>query len=1092
VFRRTVIASILSCTFALTWAQEGLITENSLLRRQQEIREMRPDEGHRIAVEYARMNRLPERIVYRDGTVMEIRKLSPAGRPMYYRTFNINAARTISTDKVWKGGSAGLELDGSGIVIGVWDGGAVRISHDEFGGRARILDGTTEIISHSTHVAGTAIAAGVLNGGSAHGMAGRSTLDSHDWNNDNEEMDLAAGNGLLISNHSYGFIHGWNYDTDQERWEWWGDPELSEREDYNFGFYGEDAEAWDVIAVKHPRYLIVKSAGNDRGEGPAPGAPHYVFTNGAWRESTVVRDLDGGVDGFDCISTQGTSKNILTIGAVDDMRQGYTGPDDVELGDFSAFGPTDDGRIKPDLVANGIALYSSTSETDQSLGFSSGTSMSAPSVAGSLALLQQHYWQLKGKYMYASQLKALVLHTADEAGNDGPDYKYGWGLMNTASAAAVISSVPADRFFYDTLSNKEVQEFPFFCDGTGKARITIVWADPPGTVKAPQLDPQDRKLVNDLDIRLIRTIDGHEYSPFVLDPANPSKQAQAGDNVLDNVEQIRVGEPMAGFYTLRVSHKQSLSGGMQAYGMVVTGLHKEYIASGYNELEDANGSILLTSAGQYLNNMDVQWLITPGNGQPVSLYFDFFETEESGDFLTVYDGGDTTAPVIAVFSGELGATDTLLTASSDQMFITFTSDGQGTAPGFLGRYCTVAPEGSFSIDGEPYPCAQSVSSYFALGQEGAYYTWTSEPVWDIQERSVNGIDVAIGEGPGTLSVVPYNRCGSAGESSLALQALSSTPLLEGIRGDTLPCLGSQAVLTTDALPGVTYLWELPADWAGASDSDSLFYVPGSGSGSVSVTGQNACGKGNMLSREVTVLDVPPRPSIQTEKVPPCAYAVQDFYIANGAGGEQYMWEVNDDWSILGPDDRDTVTIQVGAQESFLFLTTINKCGETGGNRLFLTSPLPPDANVIRYDGVLGLPELQVTNMNNFKSILWYRDGEALQGEAAGKNPLVVNLNGRYRVETISEQGCRNDPGGAGEIVVAEGRLEFLVYRMSETSICIENTSLKAAAFRIFDLQGRVVMTGEAVPGFNEVPFLGNGIFLVNFPDSGSRKYKVFF
>ncbi|TFH19900.1 MAG: peptidase S8, partial [Bacteroidia bacterium] len=630
---RKSIITIIICIAALStgFSQERLLSDQSVLERKSTITELPSDEARIQAGEYARRNGLQERMVYKDGTVMEIRRLSSTGRPIYNKTFNLNSARTISTDKVWEGGSSGLDLSGAGMVVGIWDGGKVRNTHVEFGGRVRLLDNASELTEHGTHVAGTVGAAGLSS--NAHGMANKSSLDCYDWNNDVSEIRSAAAQGLLISNHSYGLVLGFDYNSDKSRWEWWGDPEISETEDYQFGFYVEEASDLDKIAYDHPKYLHVKSAGNDRGEGPADGAIHYIWSNGAWVASTAVRDLDGGNNGFDCMGPVSSAKNILAVGAVADIPGGYEQPSDVELASFSAFGPTDDGRIKPDIVANGVSLYSTTSGSDSSYGSKGGTSMASPSVAGSMALLQQHFRNLTGNYMYASQLKSLVLHTADEAGNPGPDYKHGWGLMNTARAADVLSTTPADRFFYDTLQNQVAQEYVFFARASEPVRITMVWTDPAGEVPTPQLNPTTRILVNDLDIRLIRQVDGQVFRPWVLDPANPSAPAQTGDNTLDNVEQIYLDQALVGFYTLQVSHKTSLSNRMQPYAMLVTGLEADYVASGYNELNESNGAILLTSADQYINNMDVQWFINPGNGQPVSIYFDYLETQADQDIV---------------------------------------------------------------------------------------------------------------------------------------------------------------------------------------------------------------------------------------------------------------------------------------------------------------------------------------------------------------------------------------------------------------------------------------------------------------------------
>ena len=160
---------------------------------------------------------------------------------------------------------------------------------------------------------------------------------------------FAAASGMNISNHSYGLITGW---YNSGNWYWFGDITISTVEDYGFGFYSSDAQAWDQIAYNAPYYTIAKSAGNDRNDdGPGAGGGHYVW-DGGWVWSTDTRDPDGGTDGYDCVSYSGTAKNIITVGAVDDIPGGYSVPGDVVMCSFSGWGPVDDGRIKPDIVAN--------------------------------------------------------------------------------------------------------------------------------------------------------------------------------------------------------------------------------------------------------------------------------------------------------------------------------------------------------------------------------------------------------------------------------------------------------------------------------------------------------------------------------------------------------------------------------------------------------------------------------------------------------------------------------------------------------------------------------------------------------------------
>lgn len=511
-----------------------------------------------------------------DGPSIELQSLRN-GMPMYYITDNLNAAKSLSTNKVWAGGSAGLSLSGAGQTLGEWDGGGVLLTHQEYSGRVIQVDGPISLHPHSTHVAGTLIAQGV--NANAKGMSNAASLHAYDWNSDASEMALAAADGLKISNHSYGMITGWY--SYSGSWYWYGWIPYSETEDYGFGYYDSDAAAWDEIAYNAPTYLIVKSSGNDRNEGPAAGTEHYAWINDAWTLSTVTRYKDGGPDGYDCISYQGNSKNILTVGAVNDIPTGYTQASDVVMTTFSSWGPTDDGRIKPDIVGNGYRLYSSISTSNTAYGTYSGTSMATPNVAGSIGLLLEHKENLDGnsESWTAASMKAIILHTADEAGADpGPDYIFGWGLMNTKSAADLMTEDALQGGNFNlrelSLNDGESYQTTIYADGSNSIKATIVWTDPPGTPATPALDPTDLMLVNDLDLRITST-SPTVYYPYILDPANPANAATTGDNFRDNIEQILInGTTPGAAYTLTVNHKGSLTNGVQAFTLVISGITK--------------------------------------------------------------------------------------------------------------------------------------------------------------------------------------------------------------------------------------------------------------------------------------------------------------------------------------------------------------------------------------------------------------------------------------------------------------------------------------------------------------------------------------
>jgi len=361
-----------------------------------------------------------------------------------------------------------------------------------------------------------------------------------------------------------------------DRWFWFGDMNISIVEDHRFGLYNGFSQDLDDIAWNYPNYLICRSAGNDRDDlGPPPGTEHLIMMGSEWQGSTDVRDPDGD---YDSLGPRAVAKNVLIVGAVDDIVGGYAGPAGVSMTAFSSWGPTDDGRIKPDIIGNGVNLFSASDTTDIDYRTETGTSMAAPNVSGSLGVLIQHWRNTHPTEadMRSATLKGLVLHTADEAGTAiGPDYQHGWGLMNTLAAANTITSdisQPMTISEWDLLTNGDSVEFQITTDGSSsELRATICWTDPAGTPPGNLLDPPNKMLVNDLDLRLERTSSGTTYLPWVLNPAIPSAAATTGDNNTDNIEQIVVDTPGTDSFILRVTHKGTLSGGSQSFSIIMTG-----------------------------------------------------------------------------------------------------------------------------------------------------------------------------------------------------------------------------------------------------------------------------------------------------------------------------------------------------------------------------------------------------------------------------------------------------------------------------------------------------------------------------------------
>lgn len=436
--------------------------------------------------------------------------------PIYKVVDNFGSARTARVNLINSGGSMGLNLNGQGMNIGVWDGGPIRTTHNSLLGRVVIGDAQTFMTSdddtvHAIHVAGTIAASdqNVL----TKGLAYQSTIHGHTFSNDVPEVLTFAMSGGLVSNHSYGTRI--EYVNESLR-----------------GAYSSESQTWDNITNLYPYYLPVISAGNDRGK-------------------TV-----DNTQGVDLLLGNKNSKNVVVVAAVNQVLS-YQNANSVTMSSFSSWGPTDDFRIKPDISAKGVAVTSLSSEDDNATATLQGTSMAAPAVTATLALLQQHYNNLNSSWMRSSMLKAVMINSADEAGSaPGPDFKFGWGLINGASGVSVISNKNTSSIMEDvTLNNNEVYQRQIESNGQ-KLKVTIVWNDPSATPNSPAtLNDRTSKLVNDLDMRLEK--DGEIYYPWILDVNNIQSSALKQDNYLDNVEQIEIDVP-SGVYDLKVTHKNNL------------------------------------------------------------------------------------------------------------------------------------------------------------------------------------------------------------------------------------------------------------------------------------------------------------------------------------------------------------------------------------------------------------------------------------------------------------------------------------------------------------------------------------------------------
>jgi len=573
------------------------------------------------------------RFVGSNGGLYEIKDIID-GKPVYVSTDNQNAALATRTSKLHSGGSLGLDLEGQGMRIGIWDGGKVMLNHVEFMNdatppttRATNTDFPAPATDgHATHVAGTMVGKGV--NVAAKGMAPKANLVSYNWTNDQDEVLLEiANNGLLLSNHSYGV------------------PLVTDTGALNVpawmpGCYNTDARSWDLVAVGAPYYLMVASAGNN-GFGTSQYTQGLAF-------------------GYDKLTGEKNSKNNLVIANGNPTVNPTTGSLFVSINMGSSQGPSDDGRVKPDITADGTDLFSAYNTGVSSYSTLSGTSMAAPNTSGTLLLLQQYNSQLKdGAFMRSSTLKGLVCHTAFDVTPIGPDPKFGWGFLDAEKSAVLMQNSVAEQptaiLSEIVLNQGETYTVEVTATTAQKLQATICWIDPAGTSRNNQLNSPTPALVNDLDIRIKK---GTEVNlPWKLQLSNISSAAIKGDNIVDNVERVDVDNAI-GTYTIEITHKGTLQGGSQAVSLVV---------SGFNTTTLSNPDFELSKLSVYPN---------PANN---TLNFDMNDSIAINSISIIDVTGKVITPKFDLNSKTIDVSN----LQSGVYFVRFDSEGQSLTKKFI-------------------------------------------------------------------------------------------------------------------------------------------------------------------------------------------------------------------------------------------------------------------------------------------------------------------------------------------------------------------------------------------------------------------------
>jgi hypothetical protein len=327
------------------------------------------------------------------------------------------------------------------------------------------------------------------------------------------------------------------------------------------GNYSAGARDIDAFVFSHPDMLVVFDTGNQS-------------TNTAPPASSVP--------------APGCAKNTMQVGGT---RYIGVHPYDDVVTPFSLVGPTRDGRIKPDVVgpswvlagdSDGNVATNACLQSQQS-----GTSWSAPSIAGAAALVRQYYTdgfyptgiatQSNAFVPSAALLKATLIAAARSVPNDwiynsglavakpAPSYEQGFGfpVLDDAlyfpgdRARTRIVDVP----LVQGLAQNETATLRLNVNAGTPLKAVLVWTDPAGTPRGVS-DPTP-ELVNDLDLRVTGATGLSIYGNDSLHPGQPDR--------LNNVEAVSLDQPPAGIVTISVTANHLGSGPRQSYALVVTG-----------------------------------------------------------------------------------------------------------------------------------------------------------------------------------------------------------------------------------------------------------------------------------------------------------------------------------------------------------------------------------------------------------------------------------------------------------------------------------------------------------------------------------------
>lgn len=395
--------------------------------------------------------------------------------------------------------AGGRKYDGTGVVVAMGDDGSIG-PHMDYKGRVSNSHAASDGGDHGDHVSGTIFGAGNIDP-YGEGMAPGAFL--YAW---------TGTSSMLNQSQSI-------YNTESVRI-----TNVSQSNGCNSG-YTNLTRTVDKNIRQTPGLLHVFSAGNEGagecGVGGLSGTSYGAGTS--WGTITGGHKM---------------GKNCITVGSL---------TVDGSLSSFSSRGPATDGRIKPEVCGKGSAVYSCMDP--HSYQTTSGTSMSAPGVAGACATLYHAYKDLNGGSDPESALiKAALMNTATDLGQPGPDFRFGFGEINAFRA---LTTMEDGRYLSDTISQGNTNTHQITVPaGTAELRVMLHWTDYEGATQSSV------NLVNNLDFEVEDPIDTI-WQPWVLDhSANATAlntPATRGTDNLNNQEQVTIEAPLAGTYDLHVT-----------------------------------------------------------------------------------------------------------------------------------------------------------------------------------------------------------------------------------------------------------------------------------------------------------------------------------------------------------------------------------------------------------------------------------------------------------------------------------------------------------------------------------------------------------